>query len=248
MQDLDKILDRVRKLLAVANDDRANPNEAANAAAMAARMMAKYQLEESDVVFEELKNAENLGTEDVVATAKTNGTPVRAVPTWAQQLAVRVSRLYDCGASIHRLPDGQACVRFYGYRADVQPCRWTYEYLIAVTNKAVKEFHKTETYALGGRKASNDFRSGFNSAILGNLREAQIQRERQPVESTSTALVVAKEEAITEHFGNVFGVKKSKSRSRASGAYFTGVVEGKRVDVTRSALNRSGQSTTQQVS
>ena len=45
----DKILDRVRKLLAIANDERANEGERDNALRMAHNLLAKYQLDMSDV-------------------------------------------------------------------------------------------------------------------------------------------------------------------------------------------------------
>lgn len=244
MNNVEKILERIRKLLAVANDDRANANEAATAAAMAATMMAKYQIEESDVVLAELKKAENMDTAEVIATAKTNGTPVKAVPLWASQLATVVSRFYDCGALVVRQKDGQKAVRFYGYKADVTICAWSYHYLITMINRAVSEYRWTDHYQAVGRTAAHAYRQGFLSSILINLDNARREREQANKSSeVGTALVVAKQEAITEKFGDVFATKKIISRSKIDrNSYTDGMIDGQKVDVTHKALEGSQSS------
>jgi hypothetical protein len=115
------VLRRIQKLLAIAADDRANPNEAASAAGMAEKIMRKYQIEQSEVIMTSLKAGDDLGMSESVASAKTNGTKVKIVPPWAGMLSVAVGRFNDCGVRIGRNAAGDACVRFYGFTADV-PC------------------------------------------------------------------------------------------------------------------------------
>ena len=56
-ENLEGVMRRIQKLLAIANDGRGDPNEAASAAAMAEKMMRKYQLDNADIVAAVLMHA-----------------------------------------------------------------------------------------------------------------------------------------------------------------------------------------------
>lgn len=245
-ENLESVTRRIQKLLAIAGDDRANPEEASAAAGMAERIMRKYQLEHIDIVMASLKAGDDLESVDCVASAKTNGTKCVKLPTWANWLAVAVSRLNDCGAVINQRESG-VVVTFHGFAGDVRVCEWTYNYLVATTNRLCKEFRQTAAFIIGGRPEMNSYRQGVSVGMLkviNNMIAAKVE-EVKATPVTSNALVVAKKEAILAKFGAGFGTKKSKSSvSHNTSSFSQGVRDGKAVDVNRRAVSGPSDSGT----
>lgn len=231
---LEAVMRRIQKMLAIANDDRADPNEAAAAAVMAEKVMRKYQLEHSDIVLTSIKAGEDMVTEDHIATAKTNGTPVKNVPTWASWLAIAVGRTNDCGARIVRMADGQVGVRFYGYKGDVAVAGYTFDYLIATVNQLCNTFRMTSIiYKQQGRRAANSYRAGVAQGIVEQLRLARQAKEAEPATTAGTELVVVKRQALVDKWGDVFATKKTRSQVGRGDAFATGKQDGRQVDVNR---------------
>lgn len=98
--ELEGVMRRIQKLLAIAGDDRANPAEAAAAASMAEKVMRKYQLDHADIIASELRSkAPDVGDSAVFANMKRDD-PKRPsltkTPAWGQMLSVAIAQLYDC--------------------------------------------------------------------------------------------------------------------------------------------------------
>ena len=238
-ENLDAILRRVQKLLAIAQDDRANPAEAAAAASMAEKVMRKYQLENADVLMATMRSGDGMVQEDCIATAKTNGTRVAKVPLWASWLAVTVSKLNSVGARMNRHhKTGEACIRFYGFAADVAVSVWTFNYLVATINRLSTEFRKTEDYAVGGRQAANAYRQGVTHGIMNTLNRLAMEKAAEAqTTSKGRELVVVKTQAVAEAFGAVvFETKKTNSQVRRGDSFLTGFIDGRAVDVNRRAI------------
>lgn len=243
-ENIEAVLRRVQKLLAIAEDSRADANEAGAAAAMAEKIMRKYQLEHSDVMAAEFKRKENFSTADVNCAMKRNqGHQPSSVPMWGQWLAVRVANLYECQATVHYdyLSSGRAAkIRFSGYKADVQMCSWTYEYLLDVTIRAVRQYQKEFPR---DKVQSNAYRVGFVTAICANLRLAAEAKDAEvKAEKTSNALVVAKASAVQQFFGKVnYGSTETKDY-RHERDFHQGRSDGSKVDVNRRGIgsNTSG--------
>ena len=233
-ENMDDILRRIAKLLAIAEDDRANPNEAAAAAGMAERIMRKFQLEHSDIITKSLKNGDDLSTEDVVASAKTNGTRVKIVPPWAVYLATRLARLTETEVRTCNVANGDKGIRFFGYSADVKIAAWMFQYLVATSLRLCNEFKKTPEYEIYGRKAVNSYRLGVTAGINKNISDL-IAAKQAEAASTCTALIVVKKQAITQKYGN-FGYTNKVSKTANSDAYSRGVSDGKKIDVRCNAV------------
>lgn len=227
---LDSIMRRVQKLLAIAQDDRANPNEAAAAAGMAERIMRKYQIDHSELIIKELKAGADLETSECLCTAKTNGTKVESVPLWASWMASAVADFNDCGAQIATNSNREKVVRFYGYAGDVQVAKYMLDYLVATTLRLCREFKTTEDYAVYGRSGLASYRSGVASGICSAVR-ALIEVKEQEQASTGTALVVVKQDAIVAKYGEVFGKKSSKTKTTSGHNFSAGFQDGRKVDV-----------------
>ena len=240
-ENMEAILRKVAKILAIAQDDRADPNEAAAAAGMAERIMRKYQLEQADVIMDRVKAGEDMATADCLATAKTNGTKVKKVPPWADWLAVGIAKLNDLGAQKANDANGERVIRFFGYQSDVQVGKYMFDYLVATINRLANQYKVTPSYIVGGRSALHAYRQGVSMGILSQLNSLVASKKKEVQESTTgTALVVVKRQAITEKYGeSIFGVTKGSSKIRRGDAYASGYRDGKNVDVNRRGI--SGQ-------
>lgn len=240
IEDKDSILRRIQKLLAIAGDDRADPNEAAAAAGMAEKVMRKYQIDHADLIMNRLKQGNDLSTEDVVASAKTNGTKVLEVPPWAGWIAVAVAKFNECSASTITKANGEKAVRFYGFTEDVKLASWTFNYLVATTNRLVKAYKATDDYAFGGRSTLNSYRKGVAVGIVSALKKLTAEKARATQEdSTGTALMVAKAQAIAEVYGHHPTRTSKTGVTRSSHAYANGFQAGKAVDVGRRAVTNN---------
>jgi len=237
-ENMDGILRRVQKLLAIVEDGRGSPEEAAAAASMAANIMRKYQLDHADVIMAGLKRGEDMTSADVVATAKTNGTRVARVPTWAQWIAVSVGKVNEVHVSMRTTTSGDVGIRFSGFSSDVQVASWTFDYLVATVNRLGEKFRKTDAYRIGGRPAANSYRAGLATGITKMLLAAL---QAQPVQSSGRELMIVKAAAVAERFGQQ-RTKQSNSTVRNGAAYAQGFADGKAVDVNRRGVGHTAAS------
>lgn len=240
--ELDAVIRRVQKLLAIAQDDRANEHEAAAAAAQAEKLMRKFQIDHTDFIEREIKtDAAAMQTEDCRADAITNGTKAKTIPPWASLLAVGVARMCEVGVTT---ADSQAfgkCVRFYGYKHDVKLASWMMEYLVATINRLAFLYRSSEDYRIHGRSVLTDYRKGVVQGILMNINKYCREREQEMQQmSSSRALVLVKKDAIVERFGNVFRTKKTQTSIRRDSSFSNGREAGQNVDIRRRGVEHSG--------
>jgi hypothetical protein len=243
---MDSIKRRIAKLLAIAEDNRANPEEAAAAAGMAEKIMRKFQLDHADLIMVELRKGEDMATADSVANAKTNKTLAKEVPPWASILATAVARFNHCGARVQKFSDGNVGVRFFGYKADAELCKWMYDYLIATINRLAEEYKWSEDYSNNGRSVLTSYRRGVTSGICSAIHKLEQERKAQQT-STGTSLMVVKQNAIVEKFGDVFRTKRAGATTIRSGAFSAGYEDGKNVDVGRRSIGSTGGTTVKRI-
>lgn len=243
--ELDSVIRRIQKLLAIAQDDRANPNEASAAAGQAEKLMRKYQIDNADLIMREIKNdVDALETVDVRADAITNGTKPKEVPPWARILSAAVAKLNDVGARIVRTEELGACVRFYGYKSDVLVAKWMMDYLLATINRLAKAYRETDDYKINGRGVLADYRKGVVFGITGNIHKMVAEREAEMAAAAQTgrALMIVKQDAIVKRYGDVFKVKRSPQSIRRGDTYSNGMQDGRKVDINRRGLQNSSSS------
>lgn len=251
----DNVLRRVQKLLAMANDGRGDSNEAAAAAQMAEKLMRKFQLDNADIIQAELKaknGAMERGT--VFANMKRDDPkrpPLKNNPPWGQHLAVAVARLNDCEARQGTAKDKHnkfsACLHFFGYSADVQVAVWMFDYLVGCTIEACKLFNaQRRRENRVDKTASEAFRKGFMTRLTARIyAQGTEKKEEQAASSTSRALVVSKQQAIVEAFGD-FKYKDSKQATVRDGdAYRAGMRSAADVDLNRRGVGNSTSTTLQ---
>jgi hypothetical protein len=248
-ENMDAILRRIEKMLAMANDGRGNPEEAATAAAMAEKLMRKYQIDQADIIAASLKKGDDLEFAHVFANMKRGDMKrpeLAKNPVWGQHLAVAIARLNDCQVRQSRAlrPNSKstldACLTFYGFKGDVQVCVFMFDYIVGQLIAATKAFNESQDKGLWGKSGSEAFRRGFTSTVTARIYAMRAEKEREQLElSKSTALVVVKQQAITDKFGD-FGYRETKRANvKDVDAYSRGREQGRAVDLNRRGIGNA---------
>lgn len=234
---LESILRRVQKLLALANDERANASEAAAAASQAENIMRKYQIDNADVIAAQLKRDDAFNTEDVGGTMNPGGRASQTT-TWAGQLALAIARLNDCKSEWVCTAKLGVCLRYSGYQSDTQVALWTHLYIVNQMGQALRKFQKDN---FSDRSSSHQFRLGFVAAVIDGITQAiDMKRAEMAMASDSRALVLAKANAVAERFG----AQKVKTSGYAiANGYHAGHTEGRKVSLDRRGLSGSTSNT-----
>jgi hypothetical protein len=212
MDDYQRLIDRVRKLLNLAAST--NEHEAAAAAAKAHALLAEYNLTIADV-----------GEETVTSNATKSRTKTRKkLESWAFDLAQCVSEAFDCGY-YHR-GDGQTT--FVGVGADPEVCAWTFGYLYKTLLRMASAYMRNRW--IYSSKEQRAMRASYLLAatfVVGKrMRE---QKQTAPV--TSDALVLVKSEAVDAAMPDDLRVRDFKEQVLDAAAVRAGVAAGHSVSL-----------------
>lgn len=226
---LDKIKDRIAKLLAMSKDT-SSPNEAAIAMGRARALMDKHQLDEFEISGGKIKA--EMGT--IAATHFSRG-----MPTYMQTLSVAVAKYNDCHAryesgwmardqrDIDKPKRGNRIV-FIGFKEDAQLAADMYNRLLEAVSRLCK------AYMVGRPRSTNvqlSFKAGAVSTIIARL-DAMVM-ERDSAKATGHALMIVKRSAVDEHFGET-RYKEGKANKKANwDAMLAGIVQGKTVEINK---------------
>ena len=203
----DKLLDRIRKLLAMAGD-AGSPNEAAIAMRRARALMDKHQIAEMDLK----QDQSDLGVAKVVYFEQ-----------WTGRLALQIARLNDCIADISIGSAGLPIVRFKGYLVDAVTSQEMFPYLTAVAMRGAEAFR--------GKKQKDGFFIGFSAGVKQQVDLILAERQSQ-VLGDGRALVVVKGDIVRAEFGaQQYG--KSRRTSYDSATYASGVNAGRTASLNR---------------
>jgi len=207
-----KIIDKVQKLLNMAND-ASSPNEAMIAAKKARSLMDKHQLSIEDI-------ESSIGVQFKQTECTLNKT-IRE--KWVMQLCASVGKLNDCVACV--IFDGEKVLyMFQGFKADAIVSKLTMDYLMAICNNTAKNSN------LKGRSEHNMFKRGFSDSIKNKCISIIEERKKSMVTETGTNLIPLKLEMVVKHFGELKAFKVAKDKSSHSrtelDAYQHGVETG----------------------
>lgn len=218
--DIEKVIDRVQKLLKVATGD-ANENESQTAARMAAKMMEKHNLEMHDVIVEELHDG-NVIDSPVVGWGLTNW------PGWLETMFSSIAKTFDCHGNKKSYWDEETYsngwkLQVYGYKDDVKIVQWLFSFCYAEANRGADEYWEQfgEMYRHAGihaRAAKRDYRIGFSEGVMATLQD--IRLKKKPI-SSGKELVVLKEQAIQDKYGD-FGYKQTEGPDSVLPSYQDG--------------------------
>lgn len=222
-----KIMERIRRLLAMAQDT-SSPNEAAIAARRAEKMMREYQLQQVDVLVKNLDgDSVEISTVDHVQTIYGKNYRSTGQPKWVGLIAVAAALMNECEAD--RTYFGHT--RFYGVAGDANVAAEIFQYLIKETNRLATKFS-------GDRADKSSFRMGCAVELQARAREIKKEREAEFQQTSSgTELVILKKQLIEQRSGRKFTY--SKSSVRADDAFDAGREAGRNISLNGQIENSS---------
>lgn len=206
----EKILERVRALLAMAADT-SSPHEAAIAAGRARKMMDTHQINLDD-----LKGSNGFGFKNV-------DKEYRCIPLYRDWLAVAVAKVNDCKCiRSHTYKSTNASYAyqlvFQGYEADVQLAVHMYDYLVGAIDRMCAAYLRPVMAAEGltryPAKLGDAFKKSASSELCARLKAMLKERtdELMIKHTPGTSLVIFKMAAVEAEFGEVQYVTKGVAR------------------------------------
>lgn len=216
--DKEKLIERVRKLFAMAND-ASSEHEAAIAAKRMRKLMDEHgitiaDLDKSEFLKEAVEQYTNMPFHFIVlGNSAAKMTDTRCVTAKTFENGKRVTRLI-----------------FEGLESDVIVARITYDYFLTTMEKALKKNCRDEFGKHKGRKYASSFRGGFASAL--HKKVLKLASERLKSNSDSKALVVRKDKMIENEFGPVITKSLSPPNSDIRGSA-DGIEAGSKVGLNK---------------
>lgn len=225
MTDKNKIISRVKKLLAMANDV-GSPEEAVIAARRARSLMDKYQIKEFEV--EQFKDKSKFGT-------VRNEKAYRYTPQWMEFLGHKVAEWNDCqmrksydydapltrGGQLHP----HVTMTFCGLEADAITAKAMFEYFC----DTIIRLSKNQGFGSNAR-AHNSFKLGATVEVLRRIDKIIEDRKEEMSKNTGTGLVVVKQQLVEAEFG-VQRFRKVRMNSNDPFAEMSGREAGKKINL-----------------
>ena len=229
-----RMLEKVRKLLAMARDGRGNENEEATAMRQANHLMAEYGIAEAECDLASLDaGTMSFGEAQCMpdGRAPEQGVTHKTMPGHIGTLALAVAKFTDSIVILKTTANGKTLV-FRGEKNDVLLARW----LLGVLVHSIDREQKSSGWSSKSDAAA--FKVGATRELYKRLfalhAERQAMYQAAQRESNSRALVVVdrKHGQIVKLFG-VQRVRHSSSRGRGdTGAGVAGREAGHSVTIT----------------
>jgi len=230
-----KVIDRIKKLMALSNSP--NPNEAAAALSKARRLMDAYDIKQSDLIQANIKEQ--------------NGKAYKAatIPTHIAKLSRMVADLFACDFYCNTFYSHTARHKyrgfedkyktrpvFIGYDPHLQLCKYCYDNLARRLTKARDNFrpitgNRSETIA-----AKNSFAIGWVEGVRKNILHLIPPKLETEIPSSGGGLVKVNPLAVylsSDRFKN----GKSKSTEIKDAALNHGYEQGEKVQINKGVVN-----------
>lgn len=154
----EKIIEKIQKLLNTANDRGATENEAMIAAMKAQELMAKYDIQMTDI--KSFDNSDEEIVEDAIDTGSGN--------KWKRFLATIVARNF----CVKNFWCGNDVVVFYGYKKNTDVAREVFKFLFNAGNRFANRYYMQKYNAGYNTKGlKNTYLMGFLKGISSVLDE-----------------------------------------------------------------------------
>lgn len=184
--ELDKIIDRVRRLLKQAEGTN-NEHEAATFMAKAHELMIKHAIDQS-ALSDADQSKDRIISERIDVPGRQTGVKAR------RMLLIAVAGIAKCKL-IKYGPQSSSHYEITGYEGDVAYCRALYASLLTQMQTALRLDHASST------TAKNNFMWGYVDRVASRLVAATVRKEQEAIAtSSSTALVLRDRFADVERF------------------------------------------------
>lgn len=207
---LERVKRIIRELQKKTIDNGCTEEEALAAAKLMGDLMQKHDLEMDEV-----------GLKEETAQCKKN--VVRAVDDFASSIVVGIGNF--CTLKVWRSAPGE--FTFFGTPHDLEIGKYLYEIISEAMDYGWSEYSELVGYSMKKRAS---YRMGFAHRVCERLRELKEERNRAV---TGTALVVLKDQLVTEEFAKL-NMRLDKARPQMAGdssAYYSGVSAGSKVNL-----------------
>lgn len=184
----DKILDRVRKLLAL-SERAGTPEEAGTAFAAAQRLIAQHALSEEQIRQARIREVGGRPDEPVLSRLIWGADGGGGVPTWVAILAGAICSVNGCDALVYR---STASIKAWGRASDLEI---VYELLGAVVGQI--DAMAARCPVARGRTGKNNYRLGAAQVVCERLRQAAAEA-RKAIEATAAEQDATAPEAARE--------------------------------------------------
>lgn len=215
----EKILSRVRKMMAIANDTAATEGERDNALRMAYNLLAKYNLTMVDVEIHADKDADKREIYETVTRSQ----------LWARHVCHIVAELFFCKYFSGRKINADKCVHhFVGKESNATTAMLMSEYIVQSLVKESRKLYKNDL-----TPEARSFCLGAVNKLRERVRELkeQQQAEMEQSSATGTSLVLAslykREEDANALVVSGTGVTLKTSRGGKSTVKSTAYAAGK---------------------
>ena len=197
----ERVIEKVRKLLALSNSS--NQHEAALAAAHAQRLLAEHNLSMSELEVQE----EGAG-EVAIEVAKT-------VPKWLSSLFATVANGFDCFPIVTTTSCSR--LRFIGVGEDPAVACCTLQYLMQELRRLATAYLRSSE-AAQGRLSSADRQRVRTSYLLGGVQGVRqaLTAQKAQTPTTSTALVPVKDALIKQYREQQIGAIRLQRTRRST--------------------------------
>lgn len=231
-EEIKSVIAKANKLFALA-ENNSNPNEAANAAYQAQKLLEKHKLTRAAIAAASADEDE----EDVIE----HSTPLERVKRatwWKEFLAAAICSVNGCEALWVRESYSVKVLKIVGRSSDIEVVRWFYSSVVA----QIEALCKGAMIAGQGRgkRWSNSFKQGATSTVINRLKAAKQEVRKEYQQTAALVLVERREEDvknwITKHRPG-YTPKGSSRFSITKDAYSQGREAGNRVDLSRAKLN-----------
>ncbi|MCZ2224691.1 MAG: DUF2786 domain-containing protein [Chitinophagales bacterium] len=223
MQD---IVEKIKKLRALATSS--NEEEAATAAALAEKLIAKYRIEEAELnASNNIEETINIYTDPLYDTFR--------IIQWKNDLACILAKHYGCGIYVHSTKDTlrpsankQSSYRLCGTQGDVAIVKFMFEWLVNKIEVLCKRNCKGK-----GHIASNSFCLGAVTGINYQLSLAYAEAKK---EASSSALIIldSKWQKANDYMNTALELGKAKGSNKSKvdrSMYDNGYDAGKNINL-----------------
>jgi CRISPR/Cas system-associated endoribonuclease Cas2 len=227
---IESIKSTIAKLITLANNDGATENEARVAMDRAKKLMAKYSLEEAQVLREKIKEGVDIKAVQESADCYYDG----KFWNWEPRLGWQIALIFECKAvrSAQRYDwereETNRQMHFVGLPNDLSLVLYFFDYCQDEVGR-----HMELAYPDGGQRKQNSFALGMVERILERLQEFYKKYQEQ-MASDCTDIVIFKKDTVQKAYNEAFpNAKASRSSSRPlSKEYMKGRAAGNHVHLS----------------
>lgn len=245
MSNREKTIEKIRKLLALANSS--NENEASNANAQAQKLISKFQIEQAEI------DSGNKVKQEIVSFTIETGSKSNIL--WKSRLANTLSEVNNCDFYTQKKqssepsktnPDKTASsYTIYiviGSKSNVELVQILFELILNQVEYFSKEYIPSEKSRTVGKSEKNSFKLGMVTRIGQRLRDTKEEVLKEHIQlkgSTSAALVFLQQEKLelktfaVQLFGKIGKAPIRKENIRQEG-YKAGFKKGDSVVLNQS--------------